>query len=70
MKTFKSFINEDGGGAGGGAVAAGPTVTTGIGTSTDPVSASAVDNRDKKHRGPKNNPMLFTKPAYRKPPKV
>ena len=71
MKSFKTFLEDGGGGAGGGAAAvAGPTNVTGVATSTDPVSATAVDNRDKKHRGPKNNPMLFTKPATRKPPKM
>lgn len=68
MKRFKDFVKEDGMGA--GAVASGPTNVTGVATSTDPASAIAVDNRDKKHRGPKNNPMLFTKPETRKPPKI
>jgi hypothetical protein len=68
MLTFKEFVREDGMGA--GAVATGPTNTTGPQSGTDPASASAVDNRDKKHRGPKNNPILFTKPETRKPQKV
>lgn len=46
MKTFKDFIKEDG--AMGGS--AGPTNVTGVATSTDPISATAVNR--KKRKGP------------------
>jgi hypothetical protein len=62
MKTFKQYIQEDGG-MGAGAVSAGPTNVTGVATSTDPVSASAV-NRKKK-----TNPIVLPM-GRRKPPKV
>jgi len=60
MKSFKEFIKEDGMGA--GAVSAGPTNVTGVASSTDPASASAV-NRKKKR-----SPILMGM-ATRKAPK-
>jgi len=58
-----SNIKEDGiGGGGGGAVATGPTNVTGVATSTDPASATAV-NRKKKR-----SPILM-RMATRKAPK-
>ena len=55
-----SCVKEDG--MGGGAIAAGPTNVTGVATSTDPASATAV-NRKKKR-----NPILMNL-ARRKLPK-
>jgi len=49
MKSFKMFINEMSGGAVGGG-SAGPTNVTGTNTSTDPVSATAVNMKKKKRR--------------------
>lgn len=48
MKSYKQFINEMGVGAVGGS--AGPTNVTGTNTSTDPVSATAVNMKKKKRR--------------------
>lgn len=61
MKTFREFINEDGMGA--GAVSAGPTNVTGTATSTDPVSATAVNMKKKR------NPIVLPM-GRRKPPKA
>lgn len=55
-----SCVKEDGMGA--GAVAAGPTNVTGVATSTDPVSATAVNRKKKK------SPILIQM-ATRKAPK-
>ena len=57
MKTFKEFILEMGAGGMGGS--AGPTVTTGVSTSTDPVSATAVNRKRK--RTPVMLPMATRK---------
>lgn len=61
MKTFKQLretLKEDGGAA--GVASAGPTVTTGPQSATDPVSATAVHMKKKK-----KYPTLS-----RKPPKM
>jgi hypothetical protein len=61
MKSFKEFVKEDGMGA-GAVGSSGPTNVTGMATSTDPVSATAV-NRKKKR-----SPILM-KMGSRKAPK-
>ena len=51
MKSFIQFIKEDGGGMGGGMTtggSTGPTNTTGVKSSTDPISATAVHPKKKK----------------------
>ena len=60
MKSFKDYLKEDGMGA--GAVAAGPTNVTGVSSSTDPASATAVNR--KKKRSP-----IMMRMATRKAPK-
>lgn len=58
MKSFKDYLKEDGMGAG----AAGPTNVTGVSSSTDPASATAVNR--KKKRSP-----IMMRMATRKAPK-
>jgi len=59
-------VKEDG--MGGGAIGSGgPTNVTGTATSTDPVSATAVDLRKKKKSG--YNPVMMGM-GHRKPPKI
>ena len=57
--TSEEVVNEDGE---GGAMSAGPTNVTGVATSTDPVSATAVNMKKKK------KPIVLSL-ARRKPPK-
>jgi hypothetical protein len=61
MKSFKDYVQE----MMGGAAAAGPTNVTGTATSTDPVSATAVDMRKRKK---KYNPIMMAM-GKRKQPK-
>lgn len=56
MKTFNQFVNED-----GAAAVAGPTNVTGVSSSTDPVSATAVDMKKKK------KPVLVSMMRRKKP---
>ena len=74
MKTFKQFVNEDGGGAGGmggGAVSAGPTNVVGggaiAGAGVGKQGEPGVDLRKKKRF--RHNPVMMGM-GSRKPPKI
>ena len=56
MKSFKQFVKED-----GAAAVAGPTNVTGVSSSTDPVSATAVNMKNKK------KPIVFSMMRRKKP---